>query len=360
MSIRVIISGGGTGGHIFPAIAMANEIKRREPNAEILFVGAADRMEMQKVPEAGYPIKGLWISGIQRKFSIANLSLPFKWIHSLLESRKIIKQFKPHVVVGVGGYASAAVLYVAAKMNIKTLIQEQNSFAGITNRFLASKVNAICVAYPNMERFFPKDKIKITGNPVRAQLLDCNLTQEEAKLKLGFNPEQKVVFITGGSLGARSLNKAVENSLNLWQTLPLQLLWQTGSVYYNTYKGFKSQSIQVLDFVLHMDWAYKAADLIVCRAGALTLSEITALGKAAILVPSPYVAEDHQTHNAQQLVHANAALMIPDQLLNDQLAKQVAELIQNPTDIRSLQQNASELAKPNATQHIVDHILELI
>ncbi|MCO6494674.1 MAG: undecaprenyldiphospho-muramoylpentapeptide beta-N-acetylglucosaminyltransferase [Bacteroidetes bacterium] len=356
MSYKFIISGGGTGGHIFPAIAIANEIKSRYPDAEILFVGAKDRMEMAKVPEAGYKIEGLWISGIQRKFTFKNFAVPFKLVHSLYKAGKIVKTFKPDAVIGVGGYASAAILYAASKKGVPCLIQEQNSFAGITNKWLGKKVQKICVAYDGMERFFPKNKIIKTGNPVRSNLFNISISKEEALTKYGLQPDKKTVLITGGSLGARTLNEAIRSSLQDIDHADIQLIWQTGSFYYNEYRNFEKSGIKVLEFIKDMNEAYQAADLVVCRAGALTLAEICVLGKPSILVPSPFVTEDHQTHNAMQLVNNNAAMMIKDKEAIETLVASILSIISNQELLQSLSEHSKAMGIPDATQKIVNEI----
>jgi len=359
MPNKYIISGGGTGGHIFPAIAIANEIKSRQPDAEILFVGAKDRMEMSKVPEAGYPIQGLWISGIQRKLTLKNLLVPFKLIHSLATANKIISNFKPDVVIGVGGYASAAVLFAASRKKIPTLIQEQNSFAGITNKWLGKRVNKICVAYNGMQRFFPAQKIILTGNPVRSNLLKATTSQEEALINLGLDPSKKTVLVTGGSLGARSLNEAIRWGIESILSADIQLIWQTGSFYFTEYKEIKQKGCLVLEFIKEMDLAYAAADLVVCRAGALTLAEICVLGKASILVPSPYVTENHQTHNAMQLVNKNAALIVKDRDVVSDLSNIIIQTLADTEKLQSLSTNSKQMGIPNATSLIVDEIEKL-
>ena len=359
MPNKYIISGGGTGGHIFPAIAIANEIKSRQPDADILFVGAKDRMEMSKVPEAGYPIEGLWISGIQRKLTLKNFLVPFKLIHSLATANQIIRKFKPNVVIGVGGYASAAVLFAASQKRIPTLIQEQNSFAGITNKWLGKRVNKICVAYNGMQRFFPASKIILTGNPVRSNLLKATTSKEEALTKLGLDPNKKTVLITGGSLGARSLNEAIRWGIDNILSADIQLIWQTGSFYYPEYKEIKQNGCIVLEFIKDMDIAYAASDLVVCRAGALTLAEICVLGKASILVPSPYVTEDHQTHNAMQLVNNKAAILIKDIDVVSDLSNAIVQTLSDPEKLQSLSTNSQKMGIPNATSLIVDEIVKI-
>lgn len=358
--MRVIISGGGTGGHIFPAIAIANELKRRDPETAVLFVGAKDRMEMEKVPQAGYEIEGLWISGIQRKLTFKNTLLPIKWAQSLWRSWNIIKRFKPTVVIGVGGYASAAVLFVASKMGIPTLIQEQNSYAGLTNKFLGKNVHTICVAYPEMEKYFPAKKIVYTGNPVRSTLSENMHSPQESRHILGLQTDKPTLFITGGSLGARTINQGIAHNLQQLVGLGWQLYWQTGSTHYDLYKHLNQEGVVVTAFVKEMGVAYAAADLVICRAGALTISELCVLGKPALLVPSPYVAEDHQTHNAMQLFKHNAALISKDATFSKDLISILSQISANESMLKNLSSNAKLMAKPNATAQIVDEIYKLV
>lgn len=356
MPYKFIISGGGTGGHIFPAIAIANELKARYPDAEFLFVGAQDRMEMTKVPEAGYKIEGLWISGIQRKLTLKNLVVPFKLIHSLYKAGQIVRKFKPNAVIGVGGYASAAVLFAASKRGIPCLIQEQNSFAGVTNKWLSRRVQKICVAYEGMEKFFPKEKIIKTGNPVRNNLFNCNITKEDALKSYGLNPDKKTVLITGGSLGARTLNEAIKKSLYAITQADIQLIWQTGSFYFNEYKNLEQEGVKILEFIKDMNTAYQAADLVVCRAGALTIAEICVLGKPSILIPSPHVTEDHQTHNALQLSNNSAALLIKDAEAKEALGLQIISTVTNGHLLRTLSKHSKSMGIPDATSKIVNEI----
>ena len=299
---KIILSGGGTGGHIYPAIAIANELKSRYPNAEFLFVGAKDRMEMEKVPQAGYCIKGLWISGIQRQLTLKNLNFPFKVINSLWEARKIVKSFKPDVAIGTGGFASGPLLQVAASNNIPTLIQEQNSYPGITNKLLAKKANKICVAYDGLERFFPSEKIIKTGNPVRQDLLDIDSKVEEAKKYFNLIEGKKTLLVIGGSLGAKRINELIKDELDYFNTLNMQVIWQCGKLYYKTYKiEGNERHVQLHKFINKMDLAYAAADIIISRAGAGSVSELCIVGKPVIFIPSPNVAEDHQT---KKLLHS--------------------------------------------------------
>ena len=355
---KFIISGGGTGGHIFPAIAIADELKRRIPDADILFVGAKDRMEMQKVPQAGYPIEGLWISGIQRKITLQNLLFPLKFISSLLKSRRIIKRFKPDAVIGTGGFASGAVVKVAGEMGIPTFIQEQNSYAGITNKMLSKKAKKICVAYDAMEQFFPKEKIVKTGNPIRDGLLDIAKHRTEGLTYFQLNPEQKTLLILGGSLGARRINQLVEEQLPLFEKLGVQVLWQCGKLYYEEYKKYESERVKVLAFIDKMELAYAVADVIISRAGASSVSELCVVGKPVIFIPSPNVAEDHQTKNARAIEQKQAAILIRETDLGTTFATTFTELINDEAKQQSLSQHIKTLALPNATKEIVNIILE--
>ena len=354
---KFIISGGGTGGHIFPAIAIADEIKKRLPEAEILFVGAKDRMEMQKVPQAGYPIEGLWISGIQRKLTWQNLIFPLKFIHSLWKSRQIIKRFKPDAVIGTGGFASGAVVKVAGQMGIPTFIQEQNSYAGITNKMLAQKAKKICVAYDGMEVFFPKEKIVKTGNPIRGGLLNIDQHRQEGLSYFQLNPHQKTLLILGGSLGARRINQLVETQLPLFEKLGVQVLWQCGKLYYEEYKKYNSSQVHVLAFIDRMEQAYAVADVIISRAGASSVSELCVVGKPVIFIPSPNVAEDHQTKNARAIVDKQAAILIKENELDSKFADTFSSLITDETQQQNLSSHIKALAQPNATKEIVDLII---
>ena len=299
---KFILSGGGTGGHIYPAIAIANELKLQFPDAEFLFVGARDKMEMQKVPQAGYEIKGLWIAGLQRKLTLQNLMFPLKLATSLLESRRIIKQFKPNVVIGTGGFASGPLLQAAGSAGIPTVVQEQNSFPGITNKLLSKKANAICVAYENLERFFPKEKIVLTGNPVRQDLIDIDSKRDEAIAFYGLDPNKKTLLVLGGSLGARRINQLIEKELQNILSQDVQIIWQCGKLYFEDYKKYNQQNVRVVDFIERMDFVYAAADVIISRAGASSVSELCIVGKPVIFIPSPNVAEDHQTKMRTQLL----------------------------------------------------------
>ena len=362
--MRVLISGGGTGGHVYPAIALANAIKDKDPSVEILFVGAQGKLEMKKVPAAGYFIKGLWISGFQRKLSFRNLLFPFKLASSLYRGRKIIMDYKPDVVVGVGGYASGPILQVASMMKIPTLIQEQNSYPGITNKILAKKVNKICVAYDGMERFFPSEKIIFTGNPVRRDLYDIQINREEAKASFGIDNDHKTVLIFGGSLGARRINESVEGAFDMIKRhSEINYIWQVGKMYFDEYScGVVAAlpNITVLPFIERMDYAYAAADAVVCRAGALTISEIALINKPAVLIPSPHVAEDHQTKNAMALVNNDAALMVHNAEAKEKMIPTILELLSDEKLQQYLVCNLKKMGRPNATSEIVEEIFKLV
>lgn len=361
--MRIVCSGGGTGGHIFPAVAVAQEIKNRYPSAEILFIGAQGRMEMEKVPKAGFPIKGLWISGIQRRLTLDNLSWPIKLISSIIEARKILKEFKPDVVAGFGGYASGAALWVATKLNIPTLIQEQNSYAGITNKILSNKVDTVCVAYEEARQYFKGPKVILTGNPIR-KMSSQSYSRNEALAELGLDPTKKTILIVGGSLGARSINVAMRDLVDeLGALKDVQVLWQCGSLYYEEYKQSSTAALKhvhIMGFIENMDVAYAAADLVVCRAGALTIAEVQVLGKATLLIPSPNVAEDHQTKNAMALVSQGAAAMIEDKIVSNDLVIAMTELLRDSGRMKSLQENILRMAMPDATTRIVDEIVALL
>lgn len=360
--LKFIISGGGTGGHIFPAVAIANELKKMQPDAEFLFVGAKGRMEMEKVPAAGYKIVGLWISGLQRKLTLSNLSFPFKVISSLIKARKIINEFKPDAVIGTGGYASGPTLRAAASKGIPTVIQEQNSYPGITNKLLSKKVNKICVAYAGLERFFPLEKIVFTGNPVRQDIKSIEEKRQEAISFFGLNENQKTILIIGGSLGARTINEAIGSGLKELSENNIQVIWQTGKSYIETARQQAQglNTIKVFDFISRMDLAYAAADCIISRAGASSVSEIQIVGKPCILIPSPNVAEDHQTKNAMALVKTNAALLVKDTSAKNELIKKVIELINDNQLQEELKNNISKMAMPNAAEQIAKEILNLI
>lgn len=357
---KFIISGGGTGGHIYPAIAIANELESRFADAEFLFVGAEDRMEMEKVPQAGYKIIGLWISGLQRSLSLQNLVFPLKLVSSLSKSHRILKQFKPDIAIGTGGYASAPLLRMAAMRNIPCLIQEQNSHAGITNKWLSGKVQKICVAYAGMEAFFPREKIKLTGNPVRQDLLNITAKKEEAVSFFNLKKDRKTLLVLGGSLGARRINQLIEKSLPFFEKNNLQVIWQCGKYYEETYKNKGSETVKVHTFLNRMDLAYAAADFIISRAGALSVSELCLVGKPVVFIPSPNVAEDHQTKNAMAISEKNAALLIKESELDSRFENEFLELITSEEKQKQLSQNIKEMAKPNATKDIVEEIEKLL
>ncbi|MFZ6051003.1 undecaprenyldiphospho-muramoylpentapeptide beta-N-acetylglucosaminyltransferase [Halocola ammonii] len=364
-SPRFIISGGGTGGHIFPAIAIADTLKEKVPGCEILFVGAQGRMEMEKVPQAGYEIEGLWISGLQRRLTAKNLSFPFKVISSLLKARKIVKKFKPDVAIGVGGYASGPLLRVAAGRKVKSLIQEQNSFPGITNKLLAGKVDKICVAYEGMERWFPKSKIVITGNPVRQKVVDLKGKGGKAVQHFGFDNSKPIVLVIGGSLGARSINLGIENSLKKLAESGVQVLWQTGKLFIERAEKAVAEHglekvVKPMAFITEMDLAYAAADTIVSRAGAISISELSLVGKPTILVPSPNVAEDHQTKNAKALVDTDAAEMVKDIDAPNTLGDEILKIAGDDSRKKVLSENILKHGKANAADRIADEILKLI
>ena len=363
-NIKILISGGGTGGHVFPAIAIAEALKAKLQNAEFLFVGAKGRMEMEKVPAAGYKIEALPIAGFQRRLTMKNVSFFFKLIISLRKARKIIRNFQPDVVIGVGGYASGPVLRVASKRKIPTLIQEQNSFPGITNRILARSVDRICVAYDNMDRFFPKEKIYVTGNPVRQNVVEMKAGREDAAQYFGLNPDRKIVLAMGGSLGARSVNQGIHNALEQFQENEVQIIWQTGKHYIEqaqeaVNKGL-TRLIHVTDFISRMDLAYAAADLIVSRAGAIAISEIQAVGKPAVFVPSPNVAENHQYKNAMALVNYHAAKLVEDKNAPENLGKEIITLINDEKELRKLNDNIAKLAKTGAANTIAGVVIDMI
>ncbi len=363
-NLKVIISGGGTGGHIFPAISIANAIKAKQPGAEILFVGALGRMEMQRVPAAGYEIKGLPICGFDRKNLLKNVSVLFKIWKSQRLAKKIIKEFQPQVAVGVGGYASGPTLNKAAAMGIPCIIQEQNSYAGVTNKLLAKKAEKICVAYEGMERFFPAEKIILTGNPVRQDLLESTHSKEEAVKAFGLDPAKKTVLLVGGSLGARTMNESVLQHLDAIAESSVQMIWQTGKYYYSAMteelkKHQPIENLKVLDFVSDMGAAYKAADLVVSRAGASSISEFCLIGKPVILVPSPNVAEDHQTKNAMALVNKNAALYVKDVEAREQLIPLAIETVQNEKRLHELSEQILKMALPGSAEIIADEVIRL-
>lgn len=358
---KFIISGGGTGGHIYPAIAIANELKNKFPEAEFIFVGAKDKMEMQKVPQAGYKIKGLWIAGLQRKLTLRNAMFPFKLTSSLWNSYLILKKFKPNVVIGTGGFASGAVLKMANILNIPTVVQEQNSYPGITNKLLAKKASSICVAYENLEHFFPKDKIRLTGNPVRQDLLDIHTKKSEAISYFNLDDNKKTVLILGGSLGSRRINQLIEKELDFFVESDLQVFWQCGNYYMTEYKHCsEKENVQVVSFIDRMDLIYAAADFIISRSGASSVSELCIVGKPTIFIPSPNVAEDHQTKNAKAICDKNGAILIKESELENEFETIFKDLISNEEKQKTLSQNIKKLAKPNATKDIVEEIVKLL
>lgn len=357
---RFILSGGGTGGHIYPAIAIANELKKRYPKAEFLFVGAKDRMEMEKVPQAGYKIEGLWISGLQRRLTLKNLMFPIKLISSLFKAGKIVTRFKPHAVIGTGGFASGPLLRVASGRGIPCVLQEQNSYAGITNKLLKDKVAKICVAYDGMEAFFPLTKLVKTGNPVRNDLIALGNTNTEAMDFFGLDADKTTLLVLGGSLGARRINQLIEQKLDFFKDNGIQVLWQCGKLYFEEYKKHKSDTIKVFDFLNRMDLAYSAADIIISRAGASSVSELCIVGKPVLFIPSPNVAEDHQTKNASALVQKEAAIMVREKDLDTEFDTVFNSMLQSKAKQEDLARNIEKLAMPNATKDIVDEIEKLL
>lgn len=361
---RFIISGGGTGGHIYPALAVANEIRTRYAHADILFVGATGRMEMTKVPEAGYPIEGLWISGIQRKLTMDNLLFPVKVILSYFKAARILKKFKPTAVLGFGGYASGPIMMAATSKGTPALIQEQNSYAGLTNKRVAKGAMKVCVAYEGMDKYFPADKVVLTGNPVRADIVNTIDKREEGLQHFGLNPDKKTILVLGGSLGARTINNSVVGDLDKILAAGVQLIWQTGRFYYDEMlkrvEGKELNGIHITQFINEMDLAYAAANVVISRAGALSISELCIVGKPVIFVPSPNVAEDHQTKNARALTEKDAAVMITDGKAHEHLIPTTLKLLGNEEECEKLSKNIKGLAKPNATQHIVDELIKMI
>ncbi|MHC1778433.1 MAG: undecaprenyldiphospho-muramoylpentapeptide beta-N-acetylglucosaminyltransferase [Lentimicrobium sp.] len=362
--VRIIISGGGTGGHIFPAIAIADAIRQAEPTAKILFIGAEGRMEMEKVPAAGYDIEGLWISGVQRSFTLKNLLIPLKIIHSSLKATSIIRKFRPDAAVGVGGYASGPTIRAAAAMGIPTILQEQNSYPGITNKMLASKALKICVAYSGMEKFFPAGKIILTGNPVRKDIASQKDLREEALSFFGLDPSMPVILAVGGSLGARTINQSMHKGLEALSENRIQLIWQTGRLYSaiaeEAVLAFKEKGIRQTAFISRMDLAYAAADVVISRAGAIAISELCITGKPSILVPSPNVAEDHQTKNAMALVSQQAALLVRDADAPLTLVKETISLVNDTKKMQLLGSNIARMAQHESAQRIAGIILECI
>jgi UDP-N-acetylglucosamine--N-acetylmuramyl-(pentapeptide) pyrophosphoryl-undecaprenol N-acetylglucosamine transferase len=359
-SVNILLSGGGTGGHIYPAVAIANELKARNPRSKFLFVGATGRMEMDKIPQLGYEIKGLNITGLQRSLSLKNLSFPFKLIQSLIKANRIIKRFKPNVVIGTGGFASGPTLYMASKRKIPSLIQEQNSYPGITNKLLAKKVRKICVAYDGLEKYFPQDKLIKTGNPVRQDLLDISLKREEALAHYHLDGHKKTIVVLGGSLGARAINQAVEKNLKVILKHNVQIIWQSGKLYFEEYKQFNEmKGVQVHEFIQRMDLLYAAADIIISRAGAGTISELCIVGKPVIFIPSPNVAEDHQTKNAKAVTDKKAAILLKESDIEG-FSEFVGSLIQDEALQISLSKNIKKLALPNATKQIADEVEKIL
>lgn len=364
MAKKIIISGGGTGGHIYPAIAIANALRKKDPSIEILFVGAEGKMEMEKVPRAGYTIVGLPIVGIKRELSLSNMLFPFKLAGSLLKAWSVVRKFKPDVAVGVGGFASGPLLIMASLLKIPTLIQEQNSYAGITNKWLARKAKVICVAYPGMEAFFPPEKIRLLGNPVRTDILDVQTKKGQGLTHFGFDPSHKIVFVMGGSLGARTINESIYNGLGKLVAAGYQVLWQTGKLFIDKaneqIRTLNLESkVRAFDFIYEMDLAYAVADLVVSRAGALSVSELCLARKPAVLVPFPAAAEDHQTKNAMSLVSQDAAVLVKDMHASHVLIDTVLRLMDDSARQAELAQNLASLAKPEAADAIAEEILKL-
>lgn len=361
-NIKIIISGGGTGGHVFPAIAIANALKNKCENIDILFVGAIGRMEMDKVPAAGYPIEGLPVSGFQRRFTFKNLAFPFKLYASLQKAKKILKKFNPDVVVGVGGYASGPIVKAASKRNIPTVLQEQNSYPGITNKLLARKASAICVAYEGLEKYFPKEKIHLTGNPVRQDIVNLTGKKEKGIEHFGVNANKPVILAVGGSLGARTINESLLNKINLFVENNIQLVWQTGKNFHISQQEkevLSNKGIKIYEFISKMDLAYAIADVVISRAGAISISELSVVKKPSVLVPSPNVAEDHQTHNAMSLVKHDAAIMIRDNEANEKLVNTAIEISLDKEKREQLVRNISNMGKIDAADAIATIILNL-
>lgn len=363
LPLRIMISGGGTGGHIYPAVSIAQSLKEILSDVEILFVGAEGKMEMKKVPEAGFEIVGLWISGLQRSLSFQNLIFPFKLISSIWKSFGLIKKFKPDAVIGVGGYASGPLLYAATKKKIPTLIQEQNSYAGLTNKILAKRVNKICVAHSGMEKYFPKEKLVVTGNPVRKTILLDEIKKSDAYQFFNFSSEKKTILIVGGSLGARTINECIVNGYDKIKESGYQVIWQTGGFYYDEMLGrvgTQAKNIRMYDFLREMNYAYAVADVVISRAGALSIAELMLTGKASILVPSPNVAEDHQTINANALVERAAATLVKDIDAKEKLIKTAFELLNNESDKIRLSKNIKAMAHENAAKDIANEVIKMI
>ena len=360
-SPRLIVSGGGTGGHIFPAIAIADAFKHRHPDAEILFVGAKGKMEMERVPKAGYPIEGLWISGFKRELSLDNLSFPFKLISSLCKAKKILKKFKPDMVVGVGGFASGPIMRKATKLHIPVVIQEQNSFPGVTNKIVAPKAARICVAYENMEKWFPKDKIVLTGNPLRNNVVSTEGKHDEGARFFGLDPQKPIILLVGGSQGALGINKGISAKLAMFKDVDYQMIWQTGKFYVEQAQKEVDElglgeRVKPVVFIDRMDLAYASADVVISRAGAMSISELSLVGKAVVFVPLPTAAEDHQTKNAMSLVEKDAAMIVKNDETSEKLIPTVFELLDDKEKICKMQENIAKFARPNAAEDIVNEL----
>ena len=353
---KFLISGGGTGGHIYPAISIADELSKSFISSEILFVGSKHRMEMKKVPERGYDIIGLWISGIKRKVYFSNLLIPFKILHSLIKSYLIIKRFNPDFVIGTGGFASGPILYIASKLRLPTLIQEQNSYAGLTNKILSNSVETICVAYDNMNKYFPVNKILFTGNPVRNEIFESKVSKKESDDFFKINRSSKVLLVLGGSLGAKNINEFISKNLDFFDNNKIEIIWQCGNMYYDSYKKFNSKKIKVFPFIKDMNKAYCSADYIISRSGASVISELCIVGKPVVFIPSPNLAEDHQTKNALNIVNKNAAVMVKEKDLNDKFFRVFKKLINDESYSNELSKAIKLLAKPKATIKIIEQI----
>ena len=353
---KFLISGGGTGGHIYPAISIADELSKSFISSEILFVGSKHRMEMKKVPERGYDIIGLWISGIKRKIHFSNLLIPFKILHSLIKSYLIIKRFNPDFVIGTGGFASGPILYIASKLRLPTLIQEQNSYAGLTNKILSNSVETICVAYDNMNKYFPVNKILFTGNPVRNEIFESKVSKKESDDFFKINRPSKVLLVLGGSLGAKNINEFISKNLDFFDNNKIEIIWQCGNMYYDSYKKFNSKKIKVFPFIKDMNKAYCSADYIISRSGASVISELCIVGKPVVFIPSPNLAEDHQTKNALNIVNKNAAVMVKEKDLNDEFFRVFKKLINDESYSNELSKAIKLLAKPKATIKIIEQI----
>lgn len=353
---KFLISGGGTGGHIYPAISIADELSKSFISSEILFVGSKHRMEMKKVPERGYDIIGLWISGIKRKIHFSNLLIPFKILHSLIKSYLIIKRFNPDFVIGTGGFASGPILYIASKLRLPTLIQEQNSYAGLTNKILSNSVETICVAYDNMNKYFPVNKILFTGNPVRNEIFESKVSKKESDDFFKINRSSKVLLVLGGSLGAKNINEFISKNLDFFDNNKIEIIWQCGNMYYDSYKKFNSKKIKVFPFIKDMNKAYCSADYIISRSGASVISELCIVGKPVVFIPSPNLAEDHQTKNALNIVNKNAAVMVKEKDLNDKFFRVFKKLINDESYSNELSKAIKLLAKPKATIKIIEQI----